>query len=425
MKIAKLILLNIFLSAALIGTAQNGTLMEQMKSLQGESDPSKAADLMKKMIINNKLDTIADSETIDVLKGTVAMAYLNQGNYTEFEKQLLSIRNKFNQTSYLSMAVSNMVRNNVDLERAEKYAKQTLDLYASYKDDTKAKPADMDQADWNRFMRFAFYPYNDTYAMVLHARGKYKEALEYQVKAFNDSPEEGISSSVERYADLLAKNGKEDKAYDLLTKMAKSGKSTQAMNDLLKDLYVKKEGSPQGFEAYFADLQESVVAELKKEYKGKMMDTKAPEFTLMNLKGEKVALADFRGKVVVLDFWATWCQPCIASFPSMIKAMEKHPDVVFLYIATQENPTGAKERVAAFIRKNNYPFMVLMDEHMNDEKKAYKVVSAYKPKGIPAKAIIDGNGIQRFLSTGFSSDTELLNELEAMIALAKEAMSTE
>ena len=104
----------------------------------------------------------------------------------------------------------------------------------------------------------------------------------------------------------------------------------------------------------------------------------------------------------------------------MVKVMERHPEVKFLYIATQEKQDGALSRVRKYINESNYPFHVLMDEPVDDEQ-SFKVLSMFKPRGIPAKVIIDGKGKQLFMSTGFSSDTELINELEAMIQLAAES----
>lgn len=62
----------------------------------------------------------------------------------------------------------------------------------------------------------------------------------------------------------------------------------------------------------------------------------------------------------------------------------------------------------------------LMDEPLKDNPQMFEALSAYKPNGIPAKVIIDPNGKQRFLATGFSSDTELINEINAMIQLVRE-----
>lgn len=398
---------------------EGGTLAEQLKIMSKETDPHKSVALMHSIISNNRLDTVKDAETIDVIKGNVAISFLNKGEYKEFEKYIGMMKNKFNQTSYLNMGATMLANRKTDPEVAERLARQTLELYNSFKDDPSARPAEMPAEDWNRFMRFAFFPYCDTYALALYANGKNKLALEYQEKSFDGPPEEGLPSAVERYATLLALNGQKEKAYGLLTTLARKGKSTLAMNTLLKKLYTEKKGSDAGFDAYFSELQQNVQVVLKKELQEKMLDKEAADFSLKDLSGKRVSLSDFRGKVVVLDFWATWCVPCMASFPAMKKMVEKHPEVVFLFIATQEKKENALTRVKTFITGKKYPFHVLMDEPRTDGK-GFKTVSDYKPQGIPAKVIIDGKGRQRFLTTGFSTDTELINELEAMIAIAKE-----
>ena len=418
-KLPLLILLHCF--SLLVSAQQPGTLMDQMKGMTKEHDPEKSIVLMNRIITDNKLDTVKDAETIDVLKGNVAMAFLRDHQYNAFKKYIGEMKNKFNQTSYMDMGADMLVKEKKELKMAEQLARETLDLYFSYKDDPNARPQEMPEGDWKRFMDFAQYPYYDTYASALFANGKYKMALEYQEKAFRDSPEDGIPSSIERYTQLLVLNGQQDKAYDILLGLTREGKSTAAMNAQLKQLYAGKHGSAAGFEEYLGQLQQGVQSALKESLKTKMLNAEAPGFTLRDLKGKQVALSDFRGKVVVLDFWATWCMPCIASFPAMQKMVAKYPEVVFLFIATQEKSEGALPRVKSFIEKKKYPFHVLMDEPVAGKPDNFKVVAAYKPNGIPAKVVIDGKGRQRFLTIGFSSDSELINELEAMIDLVKKA----
>jgi thiol-disulfide isomerase/thioredoxin len=318
------------------------------------------------------------------------------------------------------MGAATLINDKSDPKVAEQLAKAALDLYFSFKDDPSARPAEMPVADWNRFMEFAKYSYYDTYAQTLDANGKYKEALKYQEMAFSKSPEEGMVQSVERYARLLALNGKTDKAYELLENFVKIGKSTAAMNMQFKDIYMRKHANSKGFDAYFAELQKNVQSTIKESLKSKMQNVAAPEFNLLDLTGKRIALSSLRGKVVVLDFWATWCMPCIASFPAMQKMVQKHPEVVFLFIATQEKPDGALNRVKSFVAKNKYSFTVLMDEQIPGKPGRYQAVADYKVTGIPAKAVIDKNGKMRFMTAGFSSDSELINELEAMIDLAKQ-----
>jgi thiol-disulfide isomerase/thioredoxin len=146
-----------------------------------------------------------------------------------------------------------------------------------------------------------------------------------------------------------------------------------------------------------------------------MLDESAPSFALYNLDGKKTDISELRGKVVVVDFWATWCGPCIASFPAMQKAMDKYkndPNVKFIFIDTWESVEDKKANAQSFITKNKYRFDVWMDE--TDE-----VVTQFKVEGIPTKFVLDPEGKIRFKSVGFDgSDEKLVMELSAMIDMA-------
>lgn len=112
---------------------------------------------------------------------------------------------------------------------------------------------------------------------------------------------------------------------------------------------------------------------------------KAPNFELENLHGEKVQLSDFKGKKVMINFWATWCPPCKAEMPDMQKFYEQYGDQVTI-LAINIDP---EYDVKGFVQQMNISFPILLDDQD-------KVSSAYKILTIPTTFIIDEKGIIQY-----------------------------
>ncbi len=109
----------------------------------------------------------------------------------------------------------------------------------------------------------------------------------------------------------------------------------------------------------------------------------AVDFTLYNLKGQSHALSDYRGKIIFLNFWATWCGPCRAEMPSMQKLYESWDSDKFVMLAV--NVGESQGAVSKFVEKNGYTFPVLLDQDGKVSKK-------YLIRGIPTTFIIDEKG---------------------------------
>jgi thiol-disulfide isomerase/thioredoxin len=137
-----------------------------------------------------------------------------------------------------------------------------------------------------------------------------------------------------------------------------------------------------------------------------LMNDPAPGFILKDIGGKTVSLSDYKGKIIVLDFWATWCEPCIKSFPAMQIVINKYkddPDIKFLFIDTREKSINYIDLVKNFFSETNYSFEVLFDEKGTDGIQN-KIFKQFAVKGLPTKVIIDGQAKIRYESTGYIPD---------------------
>ncbi len=118
---------------------------------------------------------------------------------------------------------------------------------------------------------------------------------------------------------------------------------------------------------------------------------KAPDFTLKDLSGNTVSLKDYRGQIVLLDFWATWCVPCRKSIPELVELRKKYKskEWVILGLSIDDPKYWDNKYVADFSKKR----LKINYKVLRADKKVIKDYLGAKPAGIPILFVIDREGM--------------------------------
>ncbi|GKS57282.1 thiol-disulfide oxidoreductase ResA [Nitrospira sp.] len=114
----------------------------------------------------------------------------------------------------------------------------------------------------------------------------------------------------------------------------------------------------------------------------------APNFSLPDLSDKSVQLTDYRGKVVFLNFWATWCKPCQEEMPSMEQLYRAYGKDGLVILAVSIDRVTTKKDIPPFVKSMDLTFPVLVDSWGQTDKR-------YKLMGVPETYIIDRNGVLR------------------------------
>ena len=194
------------------------------------------------------------------------------------------------------------------------------------------------------------------------------------------------------------KNADYEKAQIQIEKIILLEKSTPAINSLDKRIS-DRTGRPESQDSWKQKLKESLINE------------NAPHFSFYDKQGKKQSITIGKGKIIVIDFWASWCPPCMVALKAMDQVIDKYKtNSSVLFLLVNEDQDKAKATKVIEQQNNKLPFVFDFNK---------EIVRKLGVTGLPTQIIIDRQGKIRFRRSGISTfNTEQTTlEIEAMLEL--------
>ena len=349
----------------------------------------------------------------DYLIANVASSYANEGNKAKALEYVGQLNERFWRAQGL-IPVATALLNDGDTAAAIPLIETSIEDALYYMNLPKEQ-----QDNKAGFAAVGYPSYVSQLADIYSNQGKHEQVIELLENAISKNPK-NIERFSNSYYKALENSGRKLEALQQLEIIYNTG--SFSLKPKMKEIYTSLNGTDKGFDNYIQRLNVQVEKSIKDHIAQYAVNKPMPNFELINLNGEKVSLASLKGKTVVLDFWATWCGPCVNSFPGMKASQEMYAedkDVQFLFVNTWERDKNYKENVAKFISKNNYPFNVLFDDQ-RDADSGKILAEKLGIQGIPAKFIVDKEGIIRYQLMGSKPDVDYIKlEMKELIESVK------
>jgi len=265
-----------------------------------------------------------------------------------------------------------------------------------------------------------------THIQLLYSLGKYQEAKGY----YSHLSAKGRYASADLnqlYLGILEKLGEQAAIRPFLEKCVAANAVTPAMFTALKNCYQAMHHTLDGYDAYVAALHSADEQEGLKTYvKEHLTNKEYQPFALENAKGQLVRSSEWGDKIVVLDFWATWCRPCIEGFPGMQLVIDKYSkdDGVAVYFIGTMQYGDYKTKSVDYVKSQGYRGFNLLHDAVNKNTGQQDVVFQsfvpfFQSSAIPRKVILK-DGVMRYTSEGYSgSPSKLADEISYVIELLK------
>ncbi|MCJ8209207.1 TlpA family protein disulfide reductase [Mucilaginibacter sp. RS28] len=363
-------------------------------------------DLQKKLQMLEALKKQFPNRDMGYAYAMISHAFANAGKFDKSMEYLYKTKGYYRLTAWAMFAY---VTNPVSVAKVEQLVDKEL---------KNTKTMTLEQQNLMLSLKRYFF----------EKKGDFKQAAVVSKKII-DLKKGKDQKENDHYTVLLAKSGQYKQAFPALEAAIMQGTEDEEIRDGYRMAYQSLYPN-RNYKAHLDSINKRLQEKYENTYNSniaqKLVKTKAPEFELLDVNGNKVNLETFKGKTMVIDFWATWCGPCKAALPGMQQLVNKYKGdttIKFLFIHTNELPgetPKVKENAMAYFKSKQYDLPLYLD--LRKGEKGNEVAKAFKVTGIPHKVIVDGNGFIRFTSVGFSGSTpELIAEMSAAIEEIKKS----
>ncbi|MDQ7798678.1 MAG: redoxin domain-containing protein [Candidatus Edwardsbacteria bacterium] len=299
----------------------------------------------------------------------------------------------------------------INLEQAEQYSRKAAAL--AHKRSSGQKPAGLSRERWENILRMERGNYLDTYGWVLYQKGKYNSALGELRKAFKLAEDPTIQyhlgMALYRTGDL--DGAIENLAASLAGRLEDPAKTKAELEAVYKERY----RTLKGLDKILQQAAEKTLARQQAEDEAdaaRIVGRPAPDFSLPDLDDQPYQLSQFRDRVVILDFWATWCGPCKLAMPLIDQVFLEYQGKGLVVLGINLEGRDKNQLVKQFVERSGHQFVILQGGMMG-----VGIDRVYGVSGIPTTFVIDKQGVIRYRHIGYREnlDQMLAREVEELL----------